>query len=618
MADLTRRKLTFAKSASMEAQRLDRIATLRLDFTERWGRDAIIDLTSLEDRPELARSLALALSGICEPDGTVKRLPTARSYEMALKCYFWPFLADDENNGHPRALRSQEITTETLERYRAWLNSRRIALSTAVKEYTAVVVLFRYLKNHYPRLVDATLDPPRRAYPKVQQAKVHRPPYSDREVLAIERAARDDIERISLRLTRQKEALLSLGEDPRSSPDGWKDKTNLIWYVQNVLDGQYLSSKELRAAGHRKLADAYRGPCFRKEIYGCLYPLLEDLVPFLILLSLKTGLNPQSLLDLRRDCLTAVPERGKVRLTYFKYRPVTKIHQSVFPDRSAFDVGGLIRTVLKITEPALPFISEADRDHLWIGVLAGECAQGFCRISSASQILSVYVRDFAARHELKDDDGKPLVLRLSRFRPTRLTKRYRIAGNLAAARKDAKHLQAQTTVGYVNNPQTRHIHEQTIADAQQDFYLHVSGKILTQSPDDPDQVEQAALKIETTTKRAKAILRGQQDVFIAACKDFYNRPGGPADTPCDRPWACFMCRNAIWTSNTLPRLICFLEFIISQRNLLSGDDWVAKFGYPYRVITEHILPAFPPTTVEAARLAAPHQSFYAPVHLKTT
>jgi len=179
-------------------------------------------------------------------------------------------------------------------------------------------------------------------------------------------------------------------------------------------------------------------------------------------------------------------------------------------------------------------------------------------------------------------------------------------------------MQTHTTVGYVNNPQTQHIHEQTIADAQQDFYLKVLGNILTQSPDDPAQVEQAATAIEATVKQAEAVLRGQQDVFIAACKDFYNRPGGPANTPCDRPWACFTCHNAVWTSSTLPRLICFLEFIIGQRNLLSGDDWAAKFGYPYRVITERILPAFSPATVEAARLAAPHQSFYAPVHLKTT
>src|SRR5262249_38534605 len=163
------------------------------------------------------------------------------------------------------------------------------------------------------------------------------------------------------------------------------------------------------------------------------------------------------------------------------------------------------------------WIPEADRDYLWIGLIAGLGGSGFRRLETTGQILSVYIRDFAARHELKDDDGQPLVLQLARLRPTRLTKRYRAAGNLAAIRTEAKILKAHTNLGYVNNPQPRHLHEQPLADAQQDFSLQVLGKILTQSPDDPTQVAQAAAELEMTPPRAEAVLRGRQDVFVAAC-----------------------------------------------------------------------------------------------------
>ena len=93
-----------------------------------------------------------------------------------------------------------------------------------------------------------------------------------------------------------------------------------------------------------------------------------------------------------------------------------------------------------------------------------------------------------------------------------------------------------------------------------------------------------------------------QDVWLARCGGFYESPFAEAGNPCPTPfWGCLECENAVITERKLPALIAFQSFMADQRAALNADEWSIKFGRPWHRITNQILPAFAPPTVEAAR-----------------
>lgn len=615
MAKPNRLKLKFCDDSGREETRREHVTGLRLDFTSRWGQDAVINLGHLADRPAFAKAIAKALAGMSEPDGTIKKLITLVSYVRIINCYLWPFLSHLEDQDQP-IQDTTCVSTATLRSLIEWLRLKDIRERTAYCTYLCIARLFTYLINNYPETVSPNLDVPMYPGRHLKMTVVHREPYSPREASEIERAASSEISKTLARLRRGTELRLT-GSDPRIA--GWHSEANLLWYVENVLGKKYLSKKELEEGRHWVFLKAIeKNSANLSDIYKYIYPTIGDLVPLIVLLTLKTGLNPQSIFDLGRNCLKAVPAPGKISIIYTKHRPGPKpnILNKIVDNRAPLGAGGIIRTALKLTEPCVPQVSEEFRNYLFIGLMVSRGTSGFRRPRDSKDIKHE-LNNFSARNLLQDDEGLPLRLNLSRLRPTYLTKRYKAAGYLSDVRAEAKHKKARTTRGYIDNTQTKAIHEQTIIEGLQDFYNAVSGTVLTQSPEDPKQVAQAAELLGVSSEHAEAVLRGEQDVFIAACKDFYNRPGGVSNAPCDRPWACFTCQNACWTRGTLPRLISFYDFIVGQRHSLTAADWKAKFGLPYAIITEHILPAFPAESVEAARAAASTDKLIVPISLKT-
>ena len=70
-----------------------------------------------------------------------------------------------------------------------------------------------------------------------------------------------------------------------------------------------------------------------------------------------------------------------------------------------------------------------------------------------------------------------------------------------------------------------------------------------------------------------------------------RQEGRPGEL-CGKVSACFGCQNSIWTSRILPKVLWYMDFFLEQRRMLSEHEWEKKFGYPYTLITSHILPAF--------------------------
>jgi hypothetical protein len=329
-------------------------------------------------------------------------------------------------------------------------------------------------------------------------------------------------------------------------------------------------------------------------LHGALYLTRLDLVGFLVLLSLETGMEIECLLSLSADCLRN-PSRGYVEIEYCKRRARGGEWKRLrVRDGGSSTPGGLIRLAVKLTERARRYLGTTALWAWWDGykLKVGSPGRG-------------PVKAFVAHHGVMGDDGHPLHLELPRLRKTHKAERYlRVQGQL-----DDFAVGHSVAVGarhYADIPALRHVHERTITEA-----LHEALEAGLKPRLVPPDIEAAArldpevAGLSVALAQVSAILDGDQDVWLASCTGFNASPFGTVGEACPTPfWGCLECENAVITARKLPALIAFESFMIEQRAVMEAGVWAARFGRAYRRITEQILPAFPPQLVVNARAAA--------------
>lgn len=606
MANPRRRKLTKnAFDRGAERPEPQRVGSLVLDRRDRWGPAAVLDLGALGSRPKLAWALHLALSERSEPGGTIASAATLRTIQKVLRD-FWAFLDDREAGGEPAVGEARDVTGAILEGFWTWLKGRVSELTAGTRVYT-LGTFFEHLRDHHPKLVS-----PRYYTPRIGQRPSEVRPFSEREAALLERALLKELRAIVERTTTGKDRLLAQGKDPRHGGQ-WKVLADALWYVVNVLEGEHVGSTGARASAHKSLfSGACNGGWGFAMLYGHLYLGVDDLWVFLTYLGLVTGLNQQPLLEVERNLTGDDPflpslGRDSVRVGFVKRRPRHKSFEKVFPARKWSDAGSILLTLHQLTARAARWVPQHEARRLFLAAIRMTRGKRFRPLGPDGTAFHAAAERFVERHGLVGDDGTPLEITYRRLRPTYLTRRFKESGSLARVRQDANHSNADTTLGYVLNEETRPLLEEITVDTFRDMLAFVKQNTLSQSPRDAGAVREVAQLYQITPRRSRELLEGRAEVIFSSCSDFYNRPGGPAATPCDQPWACFTCPNARWVRRNLPALMLLRDFFLSRRGGLRAEDWQAKYGFPFAAITEVILPAFPPGVLaraegEAARL----------------
>ena len=311
-----------------------------------------------------------------------------------------------------------------------------------------------------------------------------------------------------------------------------------------------------------------------------------DLAAFLILLSLETGMEAESLIRLKADCLCN-PTKGYVEIAYHKRRARGAEWKRLrVRDGSTATPGGLIRLAIALTERARRHLVS---DRLWVlwtvtGLrpVGEDVRKGTCA--------------FVKHHGLKDDDGKPLHLNLSRLRKTQKAEWYRRTGG-QMEQFAVGHSIAVAARHYAEIPALAHVHEAALAAAFQDALdaAAILPAPLEAMPEEPPGCDGAEPHHSPEP----------QDLWLARCGNFFASPFGAEGKPCPTPfWGCLECKNAVISEAKLPALIGFQTFMADQRAALHAGDWAVKFARPFARITDQILPTFPPQVVEAARRLA--------------
>lgn len=320
------------------------------------------------------------------------------------------------------------------------------------------------------------------------------------------------------------------------------------------------------------------------------------------MLTLDTGLEPECLTALTVDCL-ANARAGTVELRYLKRRAGGAAHKSMrVRDGGSGKPGGLIRRLIDITSAA--------RKHL-----PGDCLWTYHQkggLRTGISLGNMRVTAWAARHNIVDDDGKPLHLLLSRLRKTHKALWYtKTEGHMA--RFAVGHSREVAARHYADLPSLRPLHEATVADAFREALATAMPIVLAPSAEQALREAPAQALPLTPAGTVGSLLDGEQDVWLAACAGFYSSPFTEAGSPCVQPfWGCLDCPNAVITARKLPAILAFLAFVEEQRRGLLASDWAVKFGHVHARITRQILPAFSDIVITDARQQMKNERLYLP------
>ncbi|MGH9155224.1 MAG: hypothetical protein ACRD1K_05115, partial [Acidimicrobiales bacterium] len=327
------------------------------------------------------------------------------------------------------------------------------------------------------------------------------------------------------------------------------------------------------------------------EINAELYPTVRDLIPFYVLLSLGTGLEPEVVKELQFDC-TANRSGGRVDIRFAKRRRRWQEQGAIrVADHGLFSPGSLVGLVVAITARTRRHFSS---DRLWVHYQMGRFHETpFIRRASPEACpFQLWVR----QHGLIGDDGKPFVLWPARLRKTHMAGRYRVT----AGQLDQFSLNNSRDVAanhYAKIPALEETHETTIAAGLADALAAATGspKVLS---DDGGRTPPTGLDASTTTR----IRSGELDVWVSACTGFFSSPHGQEGAPCPTPvWGCLSCENAVFTTARLPSLIRLVDHMENQRASLDDATWQAVFGAAHSRILDEVLTAFPAAVVATAR-----------------
>jgi hypothetical protein len=587
------RRVWFPETLDPNVEIAAALVHFRFDVRLRYGEHISVDLAGL-GRPDLLRPFVETLWRICQIGGPAGARSTAMTYVNAVR-RFWAFLDDR----HLKIRRPEDLAPAHVNDFEIWLRDGRHSDITAYQIMARLTACLRVMHEERPGAISENL------FARLRHVASHyygksrpRDAYSDRVASSLREASRREVLAIHQRVVVAGEKILRDG--PAKGDAGTRSAYRMIM-ERIVQDGTIPCSLQVYKSLYLRRREAgVDNATLIDDLHGHLYLSASDVVPFLVLLSLETGIEIECCKGLTTNCLKN-PTAGSVEIEYCKRRARgAEWHRLRVRDGSSGTPGGLVRMILRLTDRARRFLNS---DSLWCyyrhnGLTADIGHPG-----------DVVLAAFISRNGILDDDAQPAKLVLSRLRKTHKAEWYRRT-NGQMEQFAVGHTAEVAANHYADIPALRPFHEAAVAAGLQDA-LDATLPIRIVPPRLEARMRKAPAKADLPVPPAEVIafLDGAQDLWLASCGGFYASPFGAKGRPCPVPfWGCLDCGNAVITSRKLPALIAFLTFMVAQRETLQAADWAAKFGRAHRRVAEQILPAFPAAVVAAARTVAESQA----------
>jgi hypothetical protein len=321
----------------------------------------------------------------------------------------------------------------------------------------------------------------------------------------------------------------------------------------------------------------------------------QHIVPFMILIAARTGMNPDALYGIGRECL--VPHEIDEDCFYCVWdkpragKQQRQLHR--VDHRQQSGVVELIRFMRQYTEPLALHAGPPANAKLFLYFSENTLLKHRLISSCTAPRVSVKrLREFQERHLLPP-------FSLSNIRPSAATLLYiRTGGNLGKVRQFLQHAHFSTTIRYVLNHVTEQFNARVIQQAQT--------RMVARMTVIPEKREVGIHSLSLPRDQAAKILQGRYDTGCGACRDPYDSPQANEvkGRVCTSFHACFSCANALWFLDDLPLVIATRDRFLRLRSEMNPGDWDAVYSDNVRIINEDIIAAFRPEQVEAATVRA--------------
>jgi hypothetical protein len=314
-------------------------------------------------------------------------------------------------------------------------------------------------------------------------------------------------------------------------------------------------------------------------------PGKEGLTNALLVVALHTGRNTTPLLEMPTDCLRPHPKDGTEFLVVHKRRGHTSSKVALRSD-STVDrlvesmptvrptVSGLIRRVIDLTANLREEAPAEIRSRVWLyrsssGEIAALCSK---RLADG---ISALVRTYV----LKDVDGKPMRINVSRLRKTFVNRVNEILDGDVVATAAAAGNQPQITDTHYLRPGS---------EAQRNWLFMGTCLVKELLTGTLGATERTPVGRCSDTKNGEYAPKGNG----AVCQSFLN---------------CLRCRNYVVTGDDLWRLFSFYWRVLRERSRVDKRRWDRHLSHIPRLIDRDVIEAglagkvFTKAQVDAAR-----------------
>ncbi len=367
-------------------------------------------------------------------------------------------------------------------------------------------------------------------------------------------------------------------------------------------DNDLAESRALSVRDFKKILMAAENDVRRiRETYkpGDVPTNAQQLLPFMVILAARTGINALALYALDRDCLAPHEiDEDLFYCTWDKPRAGKQQRQLHRVDRrKQMGVVELIRFLCQFTDPLASATGppECGKLFLYFSPNAGFKGQLISPGTSLDRQFSRHFREFTRRHRVSH-------FTLGNIRPTAATHLYvETGGNLRKVQQFLQHTNLRTTVKYLLNSITEPFNARVIQKAQKQMLERIT--VI------PKKRAAGIKQLELPKALSQKILSGRFDTGCGTCRNPYDspQPGESKGRPCTSFHACFSCPNGLWFLEDLPQVIAARDRLLSSRMDMKPEDWETVYGESVRIIDEHIIAAFQPAQIKAAKVQTKDQ-----------
>ncbi|MFI0984817.1 hypothetical protein [Streptomyces exfoliatus] len=453
-----------------------------------------------------------------------------------------------------------------------------------------------------------------------ERSKEPPPGYSDREFAAIMAAARKDVVAMRQRMRASRTLIERLETAPHTlSAD---ERAQAEELARMLRTGEVPPP---RNANGGRLPDL----AAQRDLAGQVFLTTQDLPALMALgvgLSARNGETIKELAAAHRVLEGRAIAVNLLKRRRNKTRTRQTIHWEVGSESSRLHTpGGWFLLLHELAESSRAFSRSKRVWSIWTGDTAGGPEDFQAARSAAKGHIDPFGlklnRQFGwnkwvARHGLvadaadEDAEPEPLVLTMNRLKKTAEIRTTRaVGGHLPSASRT--NTPDVSFLHYLrNDPTIRDWADQILTEALEDTEASARafrGRIMDErtTKEAKQDPEATAEKLGTTADKLTAAMGGELDTLVASCLDFEHSPHSKGGL-CDVSFlTCLRCPNALVAERHLPKLFALLQWLQDELDRRGVDDWVARHGVTWLIITRLVLPKFTEAQQEQARGAAP-------------